>query len=72
MCTILLCPPAEAPVWKLAKDSITILNVAGDEKPGTIVFSECSMASEVCAIDPDGKGVTVESASVDSFMEVGG
>jgi FkbM family methyltransferase len=48
---------------------LSILNLAGDEKPGKIMFSSCNTASEVCAIDPDGKGISVDAISVESFMK---
>lgn len=60
---------AAAPAWQPAKDVLSILNLAGDEKPGKIMFSSCNTASEVCAIDPDGKGISVDAISVESFMK---
>ena len=60
---------AAAPAWSRAgKGVVSILNLAGDDKAGTVLFGKCNVASEVCTIEKDGSNaVSVPSVSVDQF-----
>ena len=58
-----------APVWARAPaGTVSLLNLAGDARPGLVNFSVCDVGSELCKITAR-QSVAVPSVSVDSFLK---
>lgn len=59
----------EAPVWARApKNTVNLLNIAGDVRPGLVNFSECAPGVELCHITGT-SSTTVRAESIDHFLE---
>lgn len=61
---------AATPVWAYAAPGVvSILPLAGDDKPGSVVFDECPPGEEKCAMRQGarGGGTKVQATSVDAF-----